>query len=461
MTRKLKIFSFYFLLVAIGIGTFLYIRTVGENWFPSDAPLQAGKVQESINHLVHVLITLIAVIVTAQIVGRIFENLGQPIVIGEIIGGIILGPSLLGRVAPDLQNLLLPPETAPFLGIISQLGIILYMFMVGFELDLKVLKKSGHATITVSHAGMVIPFVLGAALALGLYTELAPVGVPFTNFALFLGVSMSITAFPVLARILSDRQLDKSSLGTMALASAAVNDATAWCLLALVVAISHGQPSDALVTLFLTIVFILGMLFVIRPLVERAFPWLEKLGMMTQRGLATIFVAALLSAVATELIGIHAIFGAFILGAIVPRYESLEQDLTAQLQDLLKALFLPAFFAFTGMRTQLNLLNSTEDWIMCGMIIVVACLGKFGGTLMAARWSGLTWRDSSALGILMNTRGLVELIVLNIGFDLGIISPRLFTMLVVMALVTTFMTSPLLSYVLGKNQLEPGHENPA
>lgn len=445
--RRLSVFGFYVLAILLGVAAFLYIRFLGEKLTPFHLNgFKTGEVaHEQINTLLHVLLALASVIITARAVGALFKFIHQPPVIGEVIGGILLGPSLLGHFAPSVHDYILPQAAAPFLGIIAQLGVIIYMFLVGLELDLKILKKSGHATLAISHSSILFPFILGAAYALQIYDTYAPTGVTFTTFALFLGVSMSVTAFPVLARILSDRKVHKTRMGTIALTCAAVDDATAWILLAFVVAISQSKIGGAFTTLILTIGFIAAMLYIGRPLIAKVVPFLETFERLTEGGMALIFVAILLSALATEFIGIHAIFGAFLLGAVSPHNSRIASELTERLQDLVRIMFLPAFFAFTGMRTQIGLLENQSDWIQCLWIILIATGGKFGGTLFAARFSGLGWRDSASLGILMNTRGLVELIVLNIGLDLKIISPRLFAMLVIMALVTTFLTTPILT----------------
>jgi Kef-type K+ transport system membrane component KefB len=392
--------------------------------------------------------------------GLVFRFIRQPPVIGEVIGGVLLGPSLLGKISPELQAYLLPPSTAPFLGVIAHLGIILYMFLIGLELDLRLIKKSGHATLAISHASIVVPFISGVLLSLFLFEYAAPEGVAFTSFALFLGVSMSVTAFPVLARILSDQNLQKTPLGMIALTCAAVDDVTAWCLLAFVVSFVQATLIGAVQTIFLTAIFILFMIFVAKPIIQIFLPLVEGFQRVTQAGLTLIFVGVLLAAFITEWIGIHAIFGAFMLGAIIPHDSHIAEDLTDRLRDLVQVLFLPAFFAFTGMRTQIDLVSSSQDWLLVGLIIAVATLGKFGGSLLASRFAGLNWRESTALGILMNTRGLVELIVLNIGLDLGVISQRIFTMLVLMAIVTTLMTSPLLSWVLHLSKRGPASNRP-
>jgi Kef-type K+ transport system membrane component KefB len=381
-------------------------------------------------------------------VGALFRYIHQPPVIGEVVGGILLGPSVLGAVWPEAQRVLLPAESAPFLGVIAQLGVVLYMFIVGLHFDLRILRTSGQATLAISHASIVAPFVLGGALALGLYGGLAGDNIAFTPFALFIGVSLSVTAFPVLARILSDKGLHKTELGMLALTCAAVDDVTAWCLLAFVVSLSQSTIANGVATLVLTVAYIAVMFAVVRPLAARVVPRLERVGRLDQTGLAVIVVALLASALATELIGIHAIFGAFLLGAVIPPESRVAHDITERLDDLVRVMFLPAFFAFTGMRTEIGLLATWQDWAVCAGILVVAIIGKFGGSFVAARLVGIGRHDAAALGVLMNTRGLVELIVLNIGLDMQIISPRLFTMLVIMALVTTFMTTPILDRLM-------------
>ncbi len=454
--HKLRTWLFYLVMIAVSIGIFTLINEEGKK-LVSDAAIGAspgGQAHEQINYLLQILLALSVVIVMARAMGALFSLIGQPPVIGEVVGGILLGPSFLGSISPQLYQVLLPPAAAPFLGLIAQLGVIFYMFVVGLELDLKMLRRSGHVALAISHASIVIPFLLGVALALAIFKSYGPANVTFTSFALFMGVSMSITAFPVLARILTDKKISRTRMGTIALTCAAVDDVSAWCLLAVVVSVSQAKIGGAVITLILTVLYITAMFVLGGPLIRRLIPWLEKFDKLTEGGIAMFFVALLLSALATELIGIHAIFGAFLLGAITPHDSRVAKELTDRIDDLVRIMFLPAFFAFTGMRTQIGLLTTPEDWVLCGVIIVVATVGKFGGTLFASRLSGLSWRDSSALGILMNTRGLVELIVLNLGLDLKILPPRLFAMLVIMALVTTFATSPIFTFITRKDPWE-------
>jgi Kef-type K+ transport system membrane component KefB len=399
--------------------------------------------------LLHLLVTLAAVIVLGRILGALFIHLRQPPVIGEVVAGICLGPSLLGHVAPAVSEFLLPPSVAPSLSVVAQLGVILYMFLVGLELDAASLRRQGHIALAISHASIIVPFSLGAMLALGLYPRMATSDVTFTAFALFFGVSMSITAFPVLARILTDLGLTKTELGVMALACAAVDDASAWCLLALVVGVVRADVSSALGVALWTLGFLAFMLVVVRPLARRLVPRCCPDG-LTPGVTAVLLALALVSAVITEVIGVHAIFGAFVLGAVIPHDSKIAGQLVEKIEGLVAPLLLPAFFAFTGMRTHIGLVNGLDQWLVTAAIIAVATLGKFGGTYAAAHLLGIPWRGAASLGVLMNTRGLMELIVLNVGLDLGVISPTLFAMMVLMAIVTTVATSPILRVLLGE-----------
>jgi Kef-type K+ transport system membrane component KefB len=437
----------YGLMILGTVALFLLIRAYGETLV---GPAMAGPVASRsavraarVDPLPRLLLALLTIIVACRAMGRAFRALQQPPVVGEVLAGILLGPSLLGRVAPGATAYLLPPEVAPVLGMIAQLGVILYMFVVGLELDTDSLWRTGHAAMAISHASIIAPFLLGAALAVGLYPRLAPAGVTFTVFAMFLGVATSVTAFPVLARILTDRRISRTPLGVMALTCAAVDDVTAWCLLALAVGVAQAKVGGAVLVLVGAAGYILAMLLVVRPLLLR---WVrfDQREDLSQGAIAAVLVALLLSAWATEALGIHGVFGAFLLGAVIPHDSVVSRQLGRKLQDVVAVLLLPAFFAYTGMRTQIGLVSGPGPWLTCALIVLVATAGKFGGTLAAARLLGTPWRESAALGILMNTRGLMELVVLNIGLDLGIISPALFAMMVVMALVTTIATTPIL-----------------
>jgi Kef-type K+ transport system membrane component KefB len=439
---------FYAVMVGGAAGIFLLVRSAGSH-LVAPAPSIAhattrGVATSNPDVLLHVLLALAVVIVAARGLGALCKRIQQPPVIGEVIAGILLGPSLLGHVSPEATSFLLPPSVAPFLSIIAQIGVILFMFLVGLELDVSQLKNRTRATVAISHASIIVPFVLGSILALWLYPNLSSSDVPFGVFALFIGVSLSVTAFPVLARILTDRGMQKSRLGVIALTCAAVDDVTAWCLLAFLIAVAKSNASSAFITFGLTGLYLVFMLLVARPLIERAVRAQEASKSVTQGAFAIIVVGLLLSTLATEAAGIHAIFGAFLLGAIIPHDSRLARDLTDKLEDVVVVLFLPAFFAFTGMRTQIGLVHGAYHWLLAAVILATASIGKFGGSFVAARITGLGNRDAASLGILMNTRGLMELIVLNLGLDLHILSPTLFAMLVLMAIITTLATTPIL-----------------
>ncbi len=391
------------------------------------------------------LLQVIVIVLAARASGALFRRIGQPAVIGEMFAGILLGPSLLGAVAPAAQTFLFPVESMGPLRLLSQIGVILFLFVVGIELDVQHLKQRPDAALLISHASIVVPFFLGTAGALLLFPTLAPGGTSFVAFALFLGVAMSITAFPVLARIIEERGLAGTQLGTTAIACAAVGDVTAWCLLPVVVAIAKVQElSGALFTIGLTLLFIAAMLFLVRPWVARFVAWRPVKSGHSAAVLAGVLSFAFAAALVTEVIGIHALFGAFLAGVAMPPDSALRQFLRERLETFSSVLLLPLFFAFTGLRTQIGLLDDVWSWLVCGGVVALAIAGKLGGSMAAARWTGMSWGDSFALGALMNTRGLVELIVLSLGYDLGILSPRIFAMLVLMALITTFMTGPLL-----------------
>ncbi len=401
--------------------------------------------------VVLVLVEVLIVIGLSRVVGLAFRSIKQPLVIGEIVAGIMLGPSLFGLVAPHLAVSLFPPETFPFLNVLSQVGLIFFMFLIGLELNPKYLSGQLEVAVLTSHVSILVPFSLGTLLAVILYPLVSNASVSFTAFALFLGAAMSITAFPVLARIITENNLQGTRLGTLALTCAAVDDVTAWCLLAVAIAVARtGDFADAIPTIIASIVYIGLMLTVGRWFLQRLAKHYLRAGRLSQLLLAGIYMAVVASALITELIGIHLIFGAFLLGAAMPKNEDLVRELAIKTEDFVLIFLLPIFFAYSGLKTQIGLLNRPELWLLCGLVLVVAIAGKYVGTYVAARVSGISKREASALGWLMNTRGLTELIVLNIGLELGVISPLIFTMLVIMALVTTFMTSPLLEWTYPK-----------
>ncbi|MBC8029082.1 MAG: cation:proton antiporter [Pyrinomonadaceae bacterium] len=406
-----------------------------------------GELRQNLQHPLSILLLqVVVVILAARIVGNLFLRMGQPAVIGEIVAGIILGPSLLGMFFPGAQVFLFPASSMDFLKLLSQVGVILFMFIVGMDLNVQHLRQKAHAAVLVSHASIVVPFFLGVTLALLIYPSMAPAHISFSAFALFIGVAMSITAFPVLARIIAERGLNKTHLGSTAIACAAVDDVTAWCILAMVVALVRANGlSGGLLTIFLTLIFIGVMLFVVKPQADRLLGEKIRSEINGKGTMALVLVIIFTSGLFTEVIGIHALFGAFLAGVVMPSHESLRNFLRQRLETVSSGFLLPLFFAYTGLRTQIGLLDDWQSWLVCLGVIGVAIAGKLGGSMLAARWTGMNWQESFSLGALMNTRGLIELIVLNLGYDLGILPPKIFGVMVLMALTTTFMTGPLLS----------------
>jgi len=389
------------------------------------------------------------ILIVARLMGWLFRKLHQPRVIGEMVAGILLGPSLLGWVAPSVSVALFPPESLGSLNSLSQVGLLLFMFLVGLELDLKQLREMGRVAVVTSQVSIIAPFVLGFLLALYLYPRVSDPSVSFTGFALFMSIAMSITAFPVLARILTERDLLGSRVGALAMTCAAVNDVTAWLILAGIIVIVRASslPLPLWMTLAGLGAFVLAMLMIVKPALQRLAALYEKRGNLTHDSLALILLVMLASGLITESLGVHALFGAFLAGVVMPRRDGLSEELWQKLEALTVTLLLPLYFAFTGLRSSFLLIVGAKMWFYCAVIIALAVVGKLGGALVAARISGMSWRESAAVGVLMNTRGLVELIILNIGLDLGVLSPALFSIMVLMALVTTFMTSPLLSWI--------------
>lgn len=392
--------------------------------------------------ILHVLLAVAVVVIVGRLLGTLLATIRQPAVIGEVIAGILLGPSMLGQIAPGAYAFLLPASILRPLNVVAQFGVVLYLFFVGLDLNIDRVRAHARVSIVVSQASILMPFVLGAILALYLYPRVSTSAVPFMTFTLFMGVAMSITAFPVLSRILSDRGMTKSELGAIALTCAAVDDVTAWCLLAFIVGIAQDRPESATTVALLTVGFIAVMLVLVRPVVVR---------LATRSGdrpgyaaVGLVLAGLVLAALTTEWIGIHALFGAFAFGAMIPHDSGLTRTLIGRLKTPVTVCLLPAFFALAGIRTRIGLISGASAWLICGVITLVATVGKFGGAFIAGRLTGLSMSNAVALGVLMNTRGLMELIVLNVGFDLGVISPTLFTMMVLMALATTFATTPVL-----------------
>lgn len=452
--KSLKPLSVYLLTLLLAGGAIAALLHLGAS-LPSDhVPVEATQASAwatllaNLHHpLSHLFVQLLVIIAAARLVGQLFTRFGLPAVVGEMAAGILLGPSLLGWTFPAAFAFIFPADSLGALRLLSQVGICLFMFSVGMELNLSHARNKAPTAVAVSHASIVVPFVMGVTLAYFVFVDYAGPAATFVGFALFMGISMSITAFPVLARILQERGLLKTPLGSTAITCAAVDDVTAWSILAFVVAIVRSTSlSGAALALALVALLLVVMIFG----VKRALPrWLGHKQLTeaepSNSTLALIVCVVLASALSTEVIGIHALFGAFLAGTVMPDVEGFRERIRARVEKFSSVLLLPLFFAFTGLRTEIGLLQGAEGWLLCLLIIAVATAGKLGASAIAARMTGMKWNESLQLGALMNTRGLMELIALNIGYDLGILSPAIFTMLVIMALVTTFMTGPLLT----------------
>lgn len=459
--RKYRNFLFY--VVTIVVFSFLIVYIIGKGQLLEkrkaasfNPPIAASTWEQFketyIHNLTHPLAILLFQIITIILVARAFgylcKKIRQPTVIGEIFAGIFLGPSFLGHWWPEVSGFLFPANSLGNLQFLSQIGLILFMFVIGLELDLNVLRNKAKDAIVVSHASIIFPFMLGTLLSYYLYSRFAPDNIPFLAFALFTGIAMSITAFPVLARIVQERGLSKTKLGAIVITCAAADDITAWCILAVVIAIvKAGSLVSSLYTVLMALAYVICMLKLVQPFLKRLGDKYASKETLSKPVVAVFFITLLLSSFLAEVIGIHALFGAFMAGAIMPANASFRSLFIGKVEDVAVVLLLPLFFVFTGLRTQIGLLNNGNLWLVCLLIIAVAVAGKFAGGALAARFVGQSWRDSLSIGALMNTRGLMELVVLNIGYDLGVLTPEVFAMMVLMALATTFMTGPALDLI--------------
>lgn len=453
--------SIFYILTIGGFSALIYWIIViarplesGRNIVPPFSP--KGQWEDFVDALMHniqhplalLLAQIVTIILVARLFGWICNKIGQPAVIGEMLAGIVLGPSLVGMYFPEFSAALFPAHSLGNLQFLSQIGLILFMYIVGMELDLKVLRNKAHDAVVISHASIILPFALGISLAYFIYSSFAPEGVQFISFGLFIGIAMSITAFPVLARIIQERGIHKTRLGTIVITCAAADDITAWCLLAAVIAIvKAGSLTSSLYVIVLAIAYVIFMVKVVRPFLKRIGDLHSSRGNISKPIVALFFLTLILSSYTTEVIGIHALFGAFMAGAIMPENVKFRNIFIEKVEDVALVLLLPLFFVFTGLRTQIGLLNDPYLWQLTAVIILVAVAGKFIGSALAAKFVGQSWKDSLTIGALMNTRGLMELVVLNIGYDLGVLSPEIFAMMVIMALVTTFMTGPSLDLI--------------
>ncbi|WP_134627656.1 cation:proton antiporter domain-containing protein [Flavobacterium psychrophilum] len=458
--KNLKNAFFYFTVTGVFTALIYWVVGQGKNLeigrkiiSPSLKHTEWNQFLDSIKHNLHhplaiLLGQIITIIIVARFFGWIFKKIGQPSVIGEIIAGIFLGPSVVGMYFPEFSLALFPTESLGNLQFLSQIGLILFMFVIGMELDLKVLKNKANEAVVISHASIVIPFALGISLAYFVYYRFAPQGVEFLSFSLFMGIAMSITAFPVLARIVQERGIHKTKLGSIVITCAAADDITAWCLLAAVIAIvKAGSFISSLYVIALAVLYVLLMLFIVKPFFKRVGDLYSNNENLSKPVVAIFFLTLILSSYCTEVIGIHALFGAFMTGVIMPDVSKFRNIFIEKVEDVSLILLLPLFFVFTGLRTQIGLINDPYLWKITGYIILVAVIGKFIGSALAAKFVGQNWKDSLTIGALMNTRGLMELVVLNIGYDLGVLNSEIFTMMVIMALVTTFMTGPALDLI--------------
>lgn len=400
-----------------------------------------------------ILLQIVVILIVVQLFGQLCKRFGQQWVIGEILAGLALGPSIIGGLWPGFKGLVFPTSTLPTLQTLGDISLVLYMFSLGACLETERMLRQSRVAIVISLSGILLPLLLGSFLAYFLYADFAGPKATKLSFILMVGTAMSITAFPVLARLLTEKGMLGTKIGMLALTCAAVDDVAAWCLLALVVAIIHDKSMFyALQTVGLTLLFIVGMLIIVRPLFALATRHIRSKQIIT----ALMVIMVLLSAYCTNTIGIHPVFGAFLMGLILPRKDVLIEQVRST-EKINSLLFLPLFFVYSGLRTQIGLIHTSALWLICLLVLVIACLGKIVGGISGVLWVGkASWKEALSLGFLMNTRGLVELIVLNIGLDMGVLSPTIFSMLVIMALVTTMMASPLLSISRGKAKIQQG-----
>lgn len=394
------------------------------------------------------LLQIVIILLAVRVFGWICQKIGQPTVIGEIFAGIVLGPSLLGYYFPGVTEFLFPESSLDTIRFLSNIGLILFMFIVGMELNLRTIKNKANDAVIISHTSIAVAFILGVTVAYFLFGNFTHQSTYFLPFALFMGIAMSIAAFPVMARIIHEKGINKTPIGATIITCAAIDDITAWCILAAVIAIvKAGSVTSALFVITMAVLYVILMFRVVRPFLKRIADMQTSNRTISKSVIGVFFMVLFLSSYATEVIGIHALFGAFLAGVIMPTNYNFRNLFTEKIEDVALVLLLPLFFVYTGLRTQIGLLNEPNLWIICGGIIFLAVAGKSLSSALAARFVGNTWKDSLTIGALMNTRGLMELVVLNIGLDLGILTPEVFAMMVVMALVTTFMTSPLLSLI--------------
>ena len=464
MRKEIKKMTFYVLMIVV-FGLLMYgIAHKGAMQYSTGEVISSGSdvhnlsegfrlfsflTSEHIQSTIGILLLqIIVILLTCRCVGLLFKKIGQPTVIGEIMAGILLGPSVLGYFFPQVSAMLFPEESIVYIKMLSQFGLILFMFAIGMELDLSVVRKRIQDTIFISHASTIVPFFIGMLMAYFIYEDFAFEETPFLSFALFIGISLSITAFPVLARIIQERKMTRTHLGSLSLAIAANCDITAWCMLAAVIAYTQaGTLHSAIYNVLFSMVYIGIMLLLVRPVLRVIGDLYHNTEVVSKPLVAVMFLILLLSSYITEILGLHVLFGAFIAGMIMPENFRFRKIMNEKIEDISLTLFLPLFFVCTGLQTHIGLIQGKEMWLLCGAFVLAAIIGKFGGTFVAARFSNESLKDSLYMGALMNTRGLMELVVLSIGFEMKILPPVIFVMLVLMTLVTTFMTTPFISFV--------------
>ncbi len=405
--------------------------------------------------LLVVITQLIVIIAAARLAGIVFRRLGQPVVCGEVAAGLILGPSLFGKLFPGAFQAIFDPSVGQILSLLSQVGLILLMFLVGMEFDFGHLAANHRTVMSVSITGIVVPFLLGFGLGRIMHRQLALPGSEL-NLSLFMATAMSITAIPVLGRIMIELGLNRTRIGSITISAAALDDAAGWILLAVVTAITRSEihPLSFGTMIAGVVAFALVMIFAVRPAATR---WTRSVlaangGDLTLNAQAVLLILVFLSAVATNLIGIFSLFGAFLFGAILHDQHELREAVNRRLHDFVTVFFLPVFFTYTGLRTDIGSVTGAAAWGFCALVLTAAVAGKFAGCAGAARWSGLPARESAMIGVMMNTRGLMELIVVNVGYDLGVIPKSVFFMLVLMAVVTTYMTTPILRRLIPRSE---------
>lgn len=455
--RRWAIYILLLIISIIAIGFLLdFGKNIHQEFITPAKNINQFNIQEFLSNLYHhvasplsiLIIQIIVIVSISRIFGKLFSKIGQPSVIGEIIAGIALGPSILGYFFPDIFTFIFPIESLNNLGFLSQIGLVLFMFVIGMELDISTIKKKAGDSFFISHTSIAISFILGIICAIFIYSEYVIKSINFIDFALFIGIAMSIAAFPVLARIVQEKGLSKSNFGKQIITIAAIDDLTAWCLFAtIIIIIKSGSIISVLFTIILIVLFVFVMFYWVQPLLKRFDNTYKNRELLTKNIVSVVFIILFLSALLTELIGIKALFGGFIAGVIMPANNNFKKMMSEKIEDFSLIVLLPLFFALTGLRTEIGLLNSSEMWIVCLIIIAVAITGKLGGSFLASKIVGYSTKDSLFIGTLMNTRGLMELILLNIGYDMGILPANIFAIMVVMTLVTTFMTGPLLTII--------------